>query len=106
VITWGARMYSDGTYLRKNPTWHAEDANYKTRDIVTLLARRRIHPRTICDVGCGAGAILELLSHKLDPPAICTGYEISEQALALCRRKARVLILFWPSTWSNTSTII
>ena len=104
MITWGARMYSDGTYLRKNPTWHAEDANYKTRDIVTLLARRRIHPRTICDVGCGAGAILELLSHKLDPPAICTGYEISEQALALCRPRECANLHFVPGSLPEEGT--
>ena len=33
------RIYHDGTYLQKNPTWHAEDAPYKANDVMKLLRK-------------------------------------------------------------------
>jgi len=79
-------MYRDGTYGRKNPMWHEEDAPYKAKDILALLAKHGIRPATICEVGCGSGGILALLAREFGS-AQCTGYDISEQALALCRPK-------------------
>lgn len=89
-----SRIYHDGAYLRHNPTWHAEDACYKAKDILAFLARHNLRPVTICEVGCGAGGILEQLSHELGTSAIFTGYEISEQALALCRPKEGAKLRF------------
>ena len=83
-----SRIYHDGTYLEHNPTWHVEDAGYKARDIVALLTQHHLRPLTVCEVGCGAGGILEELSRRLDPSVRFTGYDISAQALALCRPKA------------------
>ena len=84
-----SRIYHDGTYVRNNPTWHHEEAPYKARDILNLLDKHKLRPATVCEVGCGSGAILEQLSEKL---AACTrfvGYDISEQALALCRPREK-----------------
>lgn len=92
-----ADMYRDGTYRRKNPMWHAEDAPYKTKDILALLAKHAIRPATVCEVGCGSGSILELLAREFGS-AQCTGYDISEQALALCRPKERENLHFLPGS--------
>jgi SAM-dependent methyltransferase len=89
------RIYHDGTYLHKNPDWHAEDACYKTADIMTLLTKHNLRPTTICEVGCGSGGILDELSRKLETVTQLTGYEISEQALALCRPKERENLRFF-----------
>ena len=88
-------IYHDGTYLRNHPTWHAEDARYKTSDILTLLARHNLRPETVCEVGCGCGAILESLSRSLGPSLRCAGYDISEQAIALCRPREQENLRFF-----------
>jgi 2-polyprenyl-3-methyl-5-hydroxy-6-metoxy-1,4-benzoquinol methylase len=92
-----AAAYRDGTYGRKHPMWHEEDASYKAKDILALLAKRRLRLETICEVGCGAGGILEVLAREF-PSARCTGYDISEQALALCRPKEKANLHFLPGS--------
>lgn len=84
-----AREYLDGAYLAKNQTWHAEDSAWKARQIEQILARHGIRPRTVAEVGCGAGAILHHLASVM-PLAHFTGYEVSPQAFALCQSSERV----------------
>jgi len=71
--------YTGGDYLAENPTWHEEDAPWKTKHIEAILARNAVHPRSICEVGCGTGAIVEILARQ-HPEAEVSGYEISPQA--------------------------
>ena len=44
-------IYSDGTYLRNNPGWHADDSAWKANHVATLLARHGIVPTTLCEIG-------------------------------------------------------
>ncbi|MGZ5037024.1 MAG: class I SAM-dependent methyltransferase [Usitatibacter sp.] len=81
-------IYSDGTYLRNNPDWHADDSAWKADHIAAMLARHGILPSTVCEVGCGAGEILRALSGRLAPATRFTGYEISPTAYALCAHKS------------------
>jgi SAM-dependent methyltransferase len=46
---------------------------------------RDFTPRTALDVGCGTGALLELLSRK---GVVCAGLEYADAALAYCRARA------------------
>lgn len=80
-------IYTDGTYLRNNPAWHEDDSPWKARQIAKLLERNGVEPRSIAEVGCGAGEILRELSRTY-PEARCVGYEISPEAYELCHRKA------------------
>lgn len=77
-------IYSDGSYLRNNPTWHAEESEWKANRILEILNANAIVPATLCEIGCGAGGILKHLSERLRPGAKLAGYEISPQAFALC----------------------
>ena len=81
-------IYADGTYGVRHPTWHAEHAAWKAAQIARMLARHAMAPRTICEVGCGAGDVLRELqtSHLTD--AECWGFDISPQAIEICRLKA------------------
>ena len=81
-------IYADGTYLRNNPNWHADDSPWKARHIANLLARNRIQPASVCEVGCGAGEILANLSTHLEPGVRYFGYEISPDAYRLCSKKS------------------
>lgn len=74
------RSYTGGEYAQRNPGWHAEDSIWKARQVMKMLARHRLAPRTVCEVGCGVGEVLNTLQAHVDPPARFWGYEISPQA--------------------------
>jgi trans-aconitate methyltransferase len=82
----GRQMYDDGAYLANNPSWHTENSAWKASKIREILARNRIIPMTICEVGCGAGEVLRQV-HQFYPDALATGYEISPQAFEICKPK-------------------
>ncbi len=82
-----ASIYTDGTYLRNNPSWHEDDSGWKAGHIARLLARNGIEPASVCEVGCGAGEILRSLAARL-PAARLVGYDISPAAYEICSRKA------------------
>jgi SAM-dependent methyltransferase len=82
------RTYIDGSYDTKTGgTWHLEDSAFKARQVLRMLDRHRdVRPRSVCDIGCGAGGILAVLDRKLEPSARLVGYDVSPQALSLCRQ--------------------
>jgi SAM-dependent methyltransferase len=86
-------IYDDGAYLRRNPTWHAEDSPWKARQIEKILRRNKLAPRSVAEIGCGAGEILVQLQ-KAFPHSDYFGFEISPQALSLCRERESSRIHF------------
>ncbi len=48
-------LYKDGRYLELNPTWHVEDSPWKAKQIFEIIHRNRLQPKSICEIGCGAG---------------------------------------------------
>lgn len=81
-------IYSDGTYLRNNPDWHADDSAWKAGHVAALLDRHGVVPASVCEVGCGSGEILVQLRRLLPPRTRFTGYDISPDAMRLASRKA------------------
>ena len=88
-------VYQDGTYLSQNRTWHAEDSRWKAANVGLMLGRNGIAASTICEVGCGAGGILECLAEDYGPDVTFSGYEISPQAFELCHPKERQNLRFF-----------
>ena len=80
------KIYQDGKYLENNSTWHVEDSSWKANEIHKILLKNSISPKTICEVGCGAGEILNQLSQKMPNTNFC-GYELSPQAYKLCQSR-------------------
>jgi ubiquinone/menaquinone biosynthesis C-methylase UbiE len=80
--------YHDGEYLRKNPGWHVEDSAWKANQIIRILARNRIEPSRVCEVGCGAGETLRCLAEKLPDHIHYRGFDISHDAVTLARSRA------------------
>ena len=87
-------MYTDGGYLKNNPTWDMEDAPWKADLIFRMMEKHRIRPTTICEVGCGCGEILRQLLLKLPTTTKFTGYEISPQAYELCKERLNDRLCF------------
>jgi SAM-dependent methyltransferase len=85
-------FYTGGAYLERNPTWHVEDSAWKVRHVRSMLTRHDLRPRTVCEVGCGAGEILRLLREELPAASEFVGYEVSPQAyeLAVTRQTDRL----------------
>jgi len=86
--------YQNGRYLKDNPTWHEEDSPWKAAQVLRMLEKNGLKPRTVTEVGCGAGGILLRMSDRLGPGVKFTGYEISPQAFRLCLPKTRPGLTF------------
>ena len=80
-------MYADGTYFRNNPDWHQHESCWKADKVIEVIRRNNLSPTSICDLGCGAGEVLRLLSERVPGDIPCTGYDISPQAYELCARE-------------------
>jgi len=87
-------MYQNGEYLRKNPTWDIGDSPWKAGLILQILREHNVHARTIGEVGCGAGEILVSLQRSMGDDCVFRGYDISPQAIELCKPKSNERLHF------------
>lgn len=71
--------YESGDYLLNNPTWDEEDSEWKASQVLKILLKNRLLPKSIVEVGCGAGGVLGSLNKKL-PEVQYAGYEIAPDA--------------------------
>jgi SAM-dependent methyltransferase len=90
----GPTDYLDGTYLQQNPDWHVADSPWKVQQILRILNRNSIVPKTIYEEGCGAGEVLRLLQQKLDPACELWGADVSAQAIELCQARVNARLHF------------
>jgi SAM-dependent methyltransferase len=82
-----SEIYRNGSYLDKNPSWHIEESPFKVRQIQRMIMRQNLAPKTVCDVGCGAGLVLAELQAHLPSDCVCWGYDISPHAIAMCANR-------------------
>jgi cyclopropane fatty-acyl-phospholipid synthase-like methyltransferase len=87
-------LYTSGEYLEKNPTWHVEESPWKAKQVIRMLRKDQIAPKTICEVGCGAGEVLKQLQKYMGDDCFLWGYEISTQALELSKSRANERLHF------------
>ena len=88
-------IYEDGTYLERNQTWHKEDSPWKAKQIVKILKRNNISPQRMCEIGCGAGEVLNCLANEYGDGVIFSGYDISPQAFTICSKKEKKNLHFF-----------
>jgi SAM-dependent methyltransferase len=87
-------LYTSGEYLASNPTWHIEDSAWKACQILGMLNRHGLRPRTVCEVGCGVGEVLRELRDRMNDRPNFVGYEISPQAFALAAPRSSERLAF------------
>ena len=81
-------MYTNGLYLKNSGSWHTEDSPWKASQILRLIKKNGLIPKSIVEVGCGAGGVLLGLSKESALKEVSfLGYDISPQAIALAREK-------------------
>jgi cyclopropane fatty-acyl-phospholipid synthase-like methyltransferase len=68
-------------------SWHSEDAPWKALQISKIIERNNLQARCIVEIGCGSGKILEELAEKPYFKNVeFEGYDISPQAIEICRK--------------------
>lgn len=82
-------LYLKGKYLENNPTWHSEDSSWKASNILKIIEKNNLKYENICEVGCGAGEVLNQLYNKTSSNISLRGYEISPQAYDICKEKQK-----------------
>lgn len=85
--------YESGDYLANNPTWDEEDSDWKAAQVLKAFDRNRLAPKSITEVGCGAGGILASL-HDALPEAEYSGFEIAPDASKFWEKHAAKKITF------------
>jgi ubiquinone/menaquinone biosynthesis C-methylase UbiE len=82
-----ANAFLTGEYLAQIPQWHAEDSTWKSDGVLEMLARNKLLPRRVGEVGCGTGAVLSQLQRRMDPRCEFQGYDIAPAAIELSRQR-------------------
>lgn len=82
--------------------WHDLDTRWKADTVQRVLERHGIRPHSICDIGCGTGAVLEAIAER-SPCLRLVGYEPSSEALSLAPEepRRRSTLVHGPSTIDN-----
>jgi cyclopropane fatty-acyl-phospholipid synthase-like methyltransferase len=89
-----AAIYKDGRYLEQHPLWHTEHSAWKAAQVVRMIHRAKLQPKTVCEVGCGAGEVLRHVQDSLGPDCRLQGFDISPQAIGLCQPRANERLQF------------
>jgi len=87
-------IYRDGRYLKNNPSWHIEESPFKVTQIRRMIRQQNLAPKTVCDVGCGAGLVLAELQPHLPPDCVCWGYDVSPHALTMSANRGNKNLRF------------
>jgi predicted TPR repeat methyltransferase len=87
-------IYNDNTYLHNNPSWHEEDASFKANKIIHLLKRNPLAFNTVSEIGCGSGEILVQLESHFPDVIKFHGFDISNDAINIAKKKETEKIKF------------
>lgn len=90
-------------YLKANPTWHVEDSPWKARQISKMLKRNSIEPKSIAEVGCGVGEILNQLYQVMPNDINFIGYDISFDAISLAKSRENERLSFKQENFLETN---
>lgn len=98
-----SRRYLTGEYAEKNPDWDSLDSPWKAARVAELLRRHGVQPRSIAEVGCGAGGVLAAL-RPLFPTAELHGFDIAPGAVRFWERHRDADIRFTLGDFLTLST--
>ncbi len=76
--------YRDGGYANDNPDWHLSDSPHKAEAVLQVARRAGLRPRSVIDVGCGAGGVATRLAEAW-PESEVQGWDIAPEAIARAR---------------------
>ncbi len=97
-------IYTNGEYLRKNPTWGSEDSEWKAIEINRLIKKNNLLPESVAEVGCGFGKVLFYLSTRNELIKELKGFDISPQAIAAAQKLKTKKVNFFLEDFTETET--
>jgi SAM-dependent methyltransferase len=77
--------YAGDRYLRSHPSWFIHEAPWKADQVMRMIERNRLDPRSVIDVGCGAGGVLAAMQPRLHPGCLLQGYDIAPAPIAMAK---------------------
>lgn len=90
-----ATIYTDGSYLESNATWHAEDAPWKAAKVAEMMRRNGVSYSSVAEVGCGSVEILRTLAEiNGHETSTFDGFDISPQAIEIARKSQNERLRF------------
>jgi hypothetical protein len=91
------KMYTDinSDYLKRNPNWHVEHSPWKASQIMRMLRQNPLRLKTIAEIGCGAGEILNQLHAEMPKDVSFYGYDISADAINLSKSRQQNRLEFF-----------
>ena len=95
--------YESGDYLANNPTWDEEDSEWKAKQVINILQKNNLSPKSIVEVGCGAGGILASLFNIL-PSVKYSGFDIAPDASKFWKKHLSKNIKFQINDFLKTQT--
>jgi len=94
----------DSGYLHANPTWHVEDSPWKATQILKMIERNKLQPKSVVEIGCGAGEILNQLQQRMPDRSIeFSGYEIAPDAFKLAQSREKERLCFYQEDLLQTN---
>jgi 2-polyprenyl-3-methyl-5-hydroxy-6-metoxy-1,4-benzoquinol methylase len=94
-------IYTDGSYLAKNSSWHSEDSQWKAGEIDRLMKRSKLAPSSVADIGCGAGQVILHLSKLNEGIKELKGFDISPQAIEMAKRAENDKVKFYQEDFAQ-----
>jgi len=95
--------YLSGEYLEKNPTWDDEDSEWKAARVLEIMRDNQLAPKSIADIGCGAGGVLAALAGELSDTGLF-GYEIAPDASRFWKQHENVEVEFFVADFLKEKT--
>ncbi|TKV77520.1 class I SAM-dependent methyltransferase [Bradyrhizobium elkanii] len=97
-------LYTGKGYAEAHPGWHDEDAGTKAAKIAKIVRDNNVTCRTIVDIGCGVGGVLNaLLEHDIFRDSTAVGYDIAPYAITAAKPRERDNLRFHCGDFSHTS---
>ena len=80
-------IYANQIYLDRNPTWHEEDSPWKAAEVLRMVKKHKLAVRSVAEIGCGVGGVLDQLYQQLPKETEFFGFDISPAAIAQAKKK-------------------
>ena len=77
---------AETAYSYHNPRYN-EISAWKAEKINTIMTNNNLKPKSICEIGCGAGEVLFQLASHFGNDVMFSGYETEPEAYEICQAK-------------------
>lgn len=81
-------------YKKSNPTYHVQDSPWKAQQILRMISNNKLEVKSIAEIGCGVGEILNQLSLYLPNSTTFIGYDISKDAIEESKEREHERLIF------------